>query len=159
MTDPQNDLVRQKPGPKPKAAAPKKGKKSWTPSDLGSVINKEDGFRHRWVRKDEDNIAKKKAEGWEFVSSTNGAQTKGKYPDSRPDEAHPLTSNIERRDSILMRLDNETAEARDDYVNNETARRTSTLRRTVSENLGKTGAPVHGSLSMEKRGERTVIKD
>lgn len=163
---PQNDLepVRQKPGPKPKSAELaekpiKKGKKTWSPSNLGEVINKENGFRYRWARKDDDNLAKKKAEGWEFVSGVAGSQIKSLHPDSRPDEPHAMTSNIERRDSVLMRLDEETAEARDEYVNNETARRTGALIREAKTGLNKSGAPLHGSISMEKRGERTVIKD
>lgn len=163
-TLPQTDLEPKRgPGRPPKevSAEPpvKKGKKSWSPSNLADVVNKEDGFRHRWVRKDEDNIAKKKAEGWEFVSGVNGSQTKGTHPDSRPDEPHAMTSNIERRDSVLMKLDDETAASRDDYINNETARRTSALLRTAKQDLGKSGAAVHGSISMEKRGTRTVIKD
>lgn len=146
--------------PKAEASAPvKKGTKSWSPSNLSDVVNKEDGFRYRWARKDEDNLAKKKAEGWEFVSDVNGSKTKGTHPDGRPDEPHALTSNIERRDAVLMKLDDETAEARDAYMNGETGRRTAALMRTVKQDLGKTGATVHGSISMEKRGVKTVIKD
>lgn len=164
QTLPQNDLEPKRgPGRPPKeasAAIPvKKGKKSWSPSNLSDVIRKEDGFRYRWARKDQDNLAKKQAEGWEFVSGVNGSQTTGTHPDSRPDEPHALTSNIERRDAVLMKMDDETAEARDTYINGETERRTAALLRTARQDLGKSGAAVHGSISMEKRGVKTVIKD
>ncbi len=137
----------------------KKGKKSWSPSNLGDVQNKEDGFRYRWARKDEDNLAKKREEGWEFVSAVNNPKTKGIHPDSRPDEPHPITSNIERRDSVLMRLDEETGLARDEFINAKTNRSTQALLSQTKQGLSKEGAPLHGSITMERRGVRTVIKD
>lgn len=137
----------------------KKGKKSWSPSNLGDVQNKESGFRYRWARKDDDNLAKKREEGWEFVSAVNNPKTKSVHPDSRPDEPHTMTSNVERRDSVLMRLDEETAEARDEFINAKTNRSTQALLSQTKQGLGKEGAPIHGSITMEKRGVKTVIKD
>lgn len=162
----QADLEPKRgPGRPPKAisaetpeAPVKKGKKSWTPSNLGDVQNKEAGFRYRWARKDDDNLAKKREEGWEFVSGVNGTKTKGTHPDSRPDEPHQMTSNIERRDGVLMRLDDETSEARDDYMNGKTARTMSALKKQTQDDVGKSGALLHGGINIQKRGI-PVIKD
>lgn len=137
---------------------PKKGNKSWTPSNLGDVINKEDGFRYRWVRKDEDNVSKKKEEGWEFVSGTNNPTAKAIHPTGRPDEPHQLTTNIERRDGVLMRLDEETAQARDKYHNEKTARLEQRINTQTRSELAKEGAKVHGTITKEQLGKTTIIE-
>jgi hypothetical protein len=132
----------------------KKGKKSWTPSNLGDVKNKEAGFRYRWVRKDLDNIEKKKEEGWEFVSSKDASKTQAIHPDSRPDEPNPITSNIERRDGVLMRLDEDTATAREEYHKDRVQRTESRLKAQTEKELGSS---VHGEIIKERKGVRTII--
>lgn len=136
----------------------KKGTKSWSPSNLGDVIEKEPGFRYRRVRKDDDNIAKKKEEGWEFVSAVNSPGTRAIHPSSRPDEPHKLTSNVEGRDWVAMRLDDETAGKRDDYHNNKVSRVEQRIGSQTRKELGKEGAPMHGNLTKERKGVRTVIE-
>lgn len=137
----------------------KKGKKSWSPSNLGDIIKKEDGFRYRRVRKDDDNIAKKVEEGWQFVNGTTDRSAEAVHPSGRPNEPHKLTSNVEGRDWVAMRLDEETAQARDEFINAKTDRTQQALMSQTKRELGKEGAPVHGSITMEKKGVRTIIKD
>lgn len=135
----------------------RKGNKSWSPSNLGDVIEKEPGFRYRRVRKDDENIAKKKEEGWEFVSAINSPKTSAIHPTSRPDEPHRLTSNVEGRDWVAMRLDEEWAQKRDDFHNQKTARLEKRLGTQARQDLGKTGAEMHGQIVKERKGVRTVI--
>lgn len=156
------ELVEKRgPGRPPKeqeAAVIRKGAKSWSPSNLGDVIEKEDGFRYRRVRKDNDNIAKKQEEGWEFVSGVNSPTTRAVHPSSRPDEPHQLTSNVEGRDWVAMRLDDETAQKRDDYHNNKVQRIEQRIGSQTKKDLGAVGAPMHGNITKERKGVRTVIE-
>lgn len=135
----------------------KKGKKSWSPSNLGDIIEKEPGYRYRRVRKDEENIAKKKEEGWEFVSGVNSPRTRALHPESRPDEPRPLTSNIEGRDWVAMRLDEDTAKSRDEYHNQKTARLEKRIKAETKGDLAKEGAAMHGTITKEHKGIRTII--
>jgi hypothetical protein len=133
----------------------KKGTKSWSPSNLGDVREKEPGYRYRWVRKDQDNVEKKKEEGWEFVSSKDASKTQAIHPEGRPDEPHQLTSNVERRDGVLMRLDDETAQARDEYHREKTVRLEAGLRTQTEKDLKESG--IHGEIIKERKGVRTII--
>lgn len=155
----------EKRGPGRPAKEHKKGAKSWTPSNLGDLLEKEPGYRYRWVRNDADNIAKKEAEGWEFVNGTNSPKTKGSMPSSRLDEPHQLTSNPTRRDAIAMRLDDDgedsTAQQRDKYHNEKVQRLEKRIYAGTKKDLasiGKDGAPIHGNLTTERKGVRTVIE-
>lgn len=155
--------VKRGPGRPPAIKEPeqsilKKGAKSWTPSNLGDVIDKDPGFRYRRVRKDDENIAKKKEEGWEFISAINSPSTRAIHPGSRPDEPHKMTSNVEGRDWVGMRLDDETAQSRDDYHNQKTGRLEKRIGSQTKKELGDVGAAVHGNLTKERRGVRTIIE-
>lgn len=124
----------------------KKGNSSWKPASVTDVTGKEDGYRYRWVNKDSDNVAKKKAEGWEFVSKATDKAS----PESsnRIDDGASLTSAYEKRDVVLMKLDEETAQGRDAYFNAETERRQSGLTAHLKKELGKEGAETHGDITI-----------
>lgn len=154
----QTNIEKRGPGRPPKEPEVKKGARSWSPSNLGDVIEKEDGFRYRRVRKEDDNVAKKREEGWEFVSGINSSRTQAVHPSSRPDEPHKLTSNVEGRDWVAMRLDDETAKARDDYHNQKVNRIEKRIFTQTKNDLGKEGAAVHGNLTKERKGVRTIIE-
>lgn len=149
-----NDEATISAAPKGPGRPPKKGRPTWKPANVDDVFDKEPGYRYRWVHKSEDNLAKKKAEHWVL---DEGTKVEGGY--GRIDEGKPLTTVRERRDAVLMRLPEEIALERDEYYNGETARRMSALKRQTKEDLGQSSAPIHGSISIEKRGIRTVIKE
>lgn len=139
--------------------AVKKGKPTWNPANVDDVFDKEGGYRYRKVNKDPRNMAKKLAEQWEIISDVNGNTTKQEVGYGRIDAGKPLTSVRESYDTVLMRIPEDVAKERDAYINNENQRRVSGLKRQTKEELGSSNAPTHGSISMEKRGIRTVIKD
>lgn len=164
MTEAQNVTEESKRGPgrpKSEATAPavKKGKPTWKPANVDDVFDKEPGYRYRKVNKDPRNMAKKMAEGWEIISDVNGQQTTNENGYGRIDMGKPLTSVRESYDTVLARIPEELAQSRDEYINNENQRRVAGLKRQTKEELGSSNAPTHGSISMEKRGIRTVIKD
>lgn len=150
-----NETVKRGRPPKEQA---KKGTKSWSPSNLGDILEKEPGFRYRKVRKDDDNIAKKKDEQWEFVSGVNGYKTSTIQPAGRPDEPHKITSNVEGRDWILMRMPDEAAEQRDAFYQDKVKRLERRLTRQTQDELSKDGATMHGSITKEHKGYKTVIE-
>lgn len=137
----------------------KKGNSSWKPANVDQTFNKEKGYRYRWINEDENNVLKKKMEQWEVVSDLDGSKTTSEAGYGRIDDGKPLTSVRKRVGQILARIPEEVAQERDAYVNAETDRRTQVLFRNTKTDLGKDGAPIHGSITMEKRGIRTSIKE
>lgn len=149
----------EKRGPgRPKSEA-KKGNPTWKPANVDDVFDKEEGYRYRKLNKDPRNMAKKLAEGWEPLSDTAGAKTQMEGGYGRINDGKPLTSVREGYDYVLARMPEEMAEQRDAHYNAETSRRMAALKRQTRDELRQSDAPVHGSISIEKRGVRTVIKE
>lgn len=155
MTEETPIETRRGPGRPPQV---KKGKPTWKPANVDDVFDREDGYRYRKILKDPDNLKKKEAEGWEIVSDVtgDGSQMQGGY--GRIDDGKPLTSVKENRDSVLARMPEDVAQERDAFFNAKTARFMGGLKRQTQRDLGS-DAPIHGSISIEKRGIRTVIKE
>lgn len=139
----------------------KKGHSTWKPANILDVFEKEDGFRYRVAEKSSRNIAKKQREGWEIVSAIASPKTGNNAVGDGQNLGKSLTSVLEGHDYVVMRIPEDLAKERDDYFNGESARRISALKRQTGDDLGKVGkgAPVHGSITMEKRGVRNIIKD
>jgi len=156
-----SDVTKRGPGrpPKEDSVEMKKGRDSWQPASILDVFDKEDGFRYRVVEKSHRNVAKKLREGWEMVSALASPQTGNNSIGNGIDIGRSLTSVHEGHDYVIMRMPEETGKLRDNYINRENERRTMALKRLTSEDIRKTGAPVHGSITMEKRGIKTIIKD
>jgi hypothetical protein len=122
----------------------KKGNSSWKPASVTDVIGKEDGYRYRWINKDADNLAKKKAEGWETL---NGLQADGVTPtdSNKIEEGQKMTSIYEKRDVILARLPEETALERDAYFNDMAENRVKGLTAHIERDAASKGVAVHGN--------------
>lgn len=132
----------------------KKGNNSWKPAGITDVTDKEPGYRYRFCNKEPENLAKKVAEGWEPVS---GLQADKAKLVQNTNEAKPLTSVHERRDTILYRMPEEIAQSRDDYYNKITARSESVLTAHIKQELRKEGAEAHGKITISSRkGEQTM---
>ncbi len=160
---PKQSVATNQPVSSPSSDKPdvKKGRKSWKPASLNVVENKQDGFRYRWVRKDKTNIAKKKREGWEEVSDMTDPgivhESAGRMTDGTP-----LTTVRETHDQVLMRLDEDTAQGRDEYHNQRNAARMSGLKQHAQKEMSGafqgTGIPqVHGNVTIKRGREVTVI--
>lgn len=131
-------------------AGVKKGKSSWKPASLNEFVNKEDGYRYRMSRNDPANLSKKAQEGWENVSGIQSPQTAHDDP-SRIEHGKPLTSVTEGHDWILQRIPEEVGQSRDEYIANETQRRTAGLTAHIKKELGKEGAETHGDITISSR--------
>lgn len=150
------DLEKRGPGRPPVA---KKGKPTWKPANVVDVIGKEPGYRYRLMEKSARNLAKKEREGWEIVSGLSTSPIESGAGYGHIDAGKPLTSVHEGQDYIVGRISEELAQERDAHFNGETARKMSALKRQTRDDLSKSDAPIHGSISIEKRGVRTVISD
>lgn len=150
-----SEEVKRGPG-RPKQESLKKGNSSWKPASVTDVTNKEAGYRYRWSLKTPDNLASKKAEGWETVS---GLQSDQVAPEGvgRMGDGKSLSSVYEKHDLILQRMPEETAQERDTYYNNQTERRTAGLTSHIKKDLGKEGAETHGDITISSRKGTQVI--
>lgn len=136
----------------------KKGRSSWKPANVLDIIDKEPGYRYRVIEKSARNVAKKKREGWEILSGVNNSGNTANAGGNM-ESGKALDTVLEGYDFVIGRIPEEIALERDAYMNSETNRKTQALYRETGTNLGKSGAPIHGGITMEKRGVKTVIKD
>lgn len=144
------------PGRPKQSPSIKKGKSSWKPASAMEVLQKEDGYRYRWANKLADNLAKKELEGWETVSGLQA--DKSIHVDAgRMNDGKPLTSIRERHDCVLMRIPEETAQGRDEYINNKTEQRTHALTAHIKKAAREEGAETHGEITISSRKGQQVI--
>lgn len=136
----------------------KKGKSSWKPASLNEFTGKDPNYVYRMSRKDPTNLSKKAQEGWETVSDMNSLEIEHQSPD-RIHDGKQLTSVLEGHDWVLQKLPKELADARNDYMNDVTARRTKGLTAHVKNDMRKEGgnAPVHGDITISSRKGVEVI--
>lgn len=152
----EQDKSEIKPVGRPPKQSMKKGRTSWAPASLNEFTGKEEGYRYRMSRKDPENLSKKEQEGWENVSAIQSKDTKHN-PAGRIDDGASLTSVQEGRDWILQRIPEELALQRDEYHNGEVERRTAGLTAHTKKEVGKSGAEVHGKITISSRlGTQTI---
>ena len=135
----------------------KKGKPVWKPASAMEIIDKTPGMVPRWVNKEPDNIAKKQFEGWEFVSGLQGAPPKHVDAD-RIDDGKPMTTIRERHDCVLMQLPEEMAQARADYFNSQTEKRTKALTSHIKKAARDEGSDIHGEITITSRKGTEIIE-
>ncbi len=150
----------RRPGRPKTTEAVKKGKPSWKPASVTDVAHKEQGYRYRWATKTADNLAKREAEGWETVSKGTSSDKAIAVDDGKIHSGKKLTSIYEKHDVILQRIPEETAQARDEYMNNKTKKRTLGLTAHVKKEMGSAGgAPVHGDITISSLREGQQVID
>lgn len=102
----------------------KKGRPSWDEASTLLVYNKDsslfsrgdDGFVYRWEENDPPRIQVQKARGWEVVSElANTGVSRGEGADTI-DDGVPLTTVKEYKELVLMRLPEELAKEREQYM-------------------------------------------
>lgn len=146
-------------GRPPNSPEAKKGHPTWKPANVDETYDKEGGYRYRWLNEDSSNISKKELENWEIVSDTAGTKTKSDIGYGRIDDGKPLTSVRKRVGQVLGRIHEDAAEGRDMFFNAKSQRFVSSLKRDAKEGLSREGAPIHGSITIEKKGIRNIIKE
>jgi hypothetical protein len=79
---------------------------NWRPASTLDVTDKNPNMGYRYVVNEEENIRKKKAEGWEFVNKTTG------ITGDPNDELHSSDGAKRHRELVLMANDKKVLEAR-----------------------------------------------
>ena len=101
---------------------------SWRPASRTGTINAPDGYVVRWCHDTPENIAKKKAEGWETLNTTKFPTATISDYEHQVTDSNGLTSSILKRNELVaMILPKETAEDRKAYYERETADRTNAI--------------------------------
>lgn len=139
----------------PKAAEQKKGKPTWKPANRLQV-RKEPGWRYRMCSKEEANIAKKQAEGWQYVNTTTGIPGEHERPDGVGD-GNNLDSAFEYRDLVLMAMPEELAQAREEHYQQITQKQVAGLKKQVKSDVEK-AARQAGVPASEITGNITIIE-
>lgn len=102
----------------------KKGRPSWDEASTLLVYDKDgglfkrgdDGFVYRWEENDPPRIQVQKARGWEIVNNVaSTGVSRGDEADSI-DDGKQMTSVTEYKELVLMRLPEELAEEREQYM-------------------------------------------
>lgn len=129
----------------------KRASRSWKPASAqGDVLNKEPGFRYRRVAKDDENIARKLQEGWEFDAKTEVASDTAK----RVSDGRRTSSVREGSDFVVMRLPEGQAQERDKYYAEKSQRQMLSIKERTQSALsgiagGLVGRPnVHGRITV-----------
>jgi hypothetical protein len=89
----------------------------WRPSSKQATIKAPHGFIARWVNADSGNIAKKRSEGWIFMSPEDNRGEFVPYDDVNDGKA--VANQIRFRDMVAMMLPMEIYKQREDYYKNE----------------------------------------
>lgn len=115
----------------------KKGNASWKPHQALSLKNTAPGMRYRWANKDDLNLERKLAEGWDFADSGEAFHSRPKTVEAGRGTA---SSRTEYRDLVLMKTPEENARARADYYAQRTSEQTEGLKGRLESRLRSGGA-------------------
>lgn len=102
----------------------KKGRPSWDEASTLLVYDKNgdmfsagaDGFRYRWEVNDPHRIQIQKARGWEVVSDTASTGVNRGAEADAIDDGKQMTSVNEYKELVLMRITEDLAQERADYM-------------------------------------------
>lgn len=127
-----------------------KQKVEWKPaSRLNNVEGLDtDNFTYRWVNKDEANLMKKKAEGWEITKKTEGDKAEHVRANNIDTGAPLATDLTDYREMVLMRLPNELAEARKEYYAERNRQQIDALTDSANAKASQIGGSVHQKLTI-----------
>lgn len=121
----------------------KKGRDSWNPASIMHIGNQDPAFGYRWCDTDQMNIAKKQAEGWEFVNAVTDGDAEH--------ETHDPGTHLRYRDCVAMRLPRDRIEARTahyDRLTNQSERDiVATIDAKAQKKIGP-GARVDGKVTI-----------
>tara|TARA_R110000868_G_scaffold243723_2_gene499746 strand:+ start:137 stop:595 length:459 start_codon:yes stop_codon:yes gene_type:complete len=127
--------------------AAKKGNRSWAPAAPLGLKSRDLSNRLRWVHTEAANVLRKKAEGW--VPASAG--------DAVHDRPHGVESGdglpagiLEYRDSILMKMPEELALARDRYYRDRAGQQLSGITGRAKRKIrDATGVAVDGEITID----------
>jgi hypothetical protein len=115
----KNIVKRQ--NPEAKAAKPVR----WKPASRLGIVTRPDGYRVRWCSDTPENIARKKAEGWEILDKTKFPKLENSEFDHRTTDSSGITKTVVKRNELIaMIIPEDMAQERDTYYQQETENQT-----------------------------------
>lgn len=135
---------------KKKSAATRKTKPKWAPASLLDSITGLDRkhWRYKWCDKDQANLSKKQAEGWEFCSQLKGDKVEHERPGTMIEGSEMTPSMTEYRDLVLMKMPEEMAKARDEYYAQRTKEHASNPSDKLRSDATAMGAEIEAKLTL-----------
>ena len=138
------------------AASPpvKKGNRPWLGADRNYIGFKAEGYRYRWVRKDQERIERNMEAGWIPLNRATG----------QPDETIELdptvygkvmATGLVRGDRVAMALPEDLARDRDAWVRTNTEAQTVGLKKNLQTEM--TQAAPAGIMPAQAHGKITII--
>jgi len=143
----ETEIEAGEPEVKKKVKPAKKGNRSWAPAAPLGLKSRDPSNRLRWVHSEAANVLRKKAEGWEPAAAGDAVH----------DRPHGVESGqglpagiLEYRDSILMKMPEELALARDSYYRDRAGQQLSGIAtRSKRKIRDATGVPVDGEITID----------
>lgn len=143
------------------AEAPKKGRKpTWKPAGALSYLNVPEDYTPRWCDSDPMQLAKKRAEGWEFVNTTNFPDVLRLKEEKEKDtvkDGNALSGTIQYRELVGMMLHNDDVAARKEYYENLTRQNTAARVRRDDDKKNLSGELASAIKSPRLSVDRVVI--
>jgi hypothetical protein len=97
----------------------------WKPASKLGIVARPEGHRVRWCEDTPQNIAKKKAEGWEILNKAKFPELNNTEFDVSTTDSKGLTNTIIKRNELVaMIIPEELALERDEYFKQETQNQT-----------------------------------
>jgi len=130
-----------------KAKKKAKGTRSWRPAAPLGLKSRDGASRLRWVHTDAANVLRKKAEGW--TPATHGDAVHDRPNGVENGEGMP-SGVLEYRDSVLMKMPEELARARDTYYRDQGIKQLTGITGRTKRNIqNETGVAVEGSIKID----------
>lgn len=129
----------------------KKGRPSWRPAEILTIHNLDRKFRYRWAQNDTGNLQRLIAEGWETCSELTDKSNR--TSESLVQDGKKLTTVDEYRELIKLRLPVETAEERNAYYQEQSAKQVRAIKHQAEAEMSRA---TNGRASV--RGQVEIIR-
>lgn len=131
----------------------------WVPASILDQIEGLDreNFVYRWVSKNPGRIRKLQKEGWSFVNEAEGDRVLHRRVPNL-DDGQPVTSEVDFREVVMMKLPIERAEARRRYFQKRTDRAMELINREAQQQAANLGGEVNPSIRVQSGNDVTVIE-
>lgn len=117
-----------------------------------------ENWRYKWVSKVPNRVKRHQAEGWAFVNESDGDHVFHRRAQTgQLDAGRALTSEVEYKEVVLMKMPKARAESRDRYFQTKTDRAVGLINREVAQEARNLGGEVTPRAQVQSGNSVTVI--